>query len=299
MINYLKTPEERFGSLPGFACKPQYVEGLEGYGGLTMHYVDEGPKDSENVFLCLHGQPTWSYLYRKMIPIFTKAGHRTLAPDYFGFGRSDKPTDEAVYTFSFHRNSLIRFIEKLNLKNITLVVQDWGGLLGLTLPMDMEERFSNMVVMNTTLGTGDVKLSPGFLAWREWNNKNPDMEIAKLMKRACPHLSDAESAAYEAPFPGAQYKAGVRRFPNIVPDNPDAEGADISRRAKEWLKTRWNGGVFMAVGMKDPVLGPPVMKGLRKIIKGCPDPYEVENGGHFLQEWGEEVAKKALEALGL
>ena len=299
MIEYLKTPEERFGSLPGFACEPHYIKGLEGYEGLSMHYVDEGPEDSENVFLCLHGQPTWSYLYRKMIPIFTEAGYRALAPDYFGFGRSDKPIDEKVYTFDFHRNSLIRFIETLDLKNITLVVQDWGGLLGLTLPMDMEGRFSNLIVMNTALGTGDVELSPGFLAWREWNNKNPDMEIAKLMKRACPHLSAEECAAYEAPFPGPQYKAGVRRFPNIVPDNPDAEGAEVSRRAREWLKTRWTGGVFMAVGMKDPVLGPPVMRGLRKIIKGCPDPYEVEDGGHFLQEWGEGVARKALDALGL
>jgi haloalkane dehalogenase/tRNA(adenine34) deaminase len=262
-----------------------------------MHYLDEGPPDAEDIYLCLHGEPTWSFLYRKMIPEFTAAGKRVVALDYFGFGRSDKPLQDDVYQFDFHRGSLIAFLESLELSNITLVCQDWGGLLGLTLPMKMPDRFSKLLVMNTTLGTGDIPLSEGFLAWREWTNKNPDMPVGALMQRACPNLSATECAAYEAPFPDVQYKAGVRRFPNMVPDNPDAPGASLSQQARKWLQTKWSGDSFMAIGMQDPVLGPPVMRALQKIILGCPEPFELDEAGHFVQEWGGEVARKALEVL--
>jgi haloalkane dehalogenase len=296
MTEILRTPEERFDRLPGFAYPPNYVEDLPGYGGLRMHYLDEGPQDARQVFLCLHGEPTWSYLYRKMIPVFTAAGHRAVAPDLFGFGRSDKPVDDEAYGFEFHRGSLLLFIEALGLQGITLVCQDWGGILGLTLPMDMPERFSRLLVMNTTLGTGDVALSEGFIAWRDWVNKNPHMAVGKLMKRSCPHLSEEECLAYEAPFPDASYKGGVRRFPNLVPDRADAPGAAVSRRARDWLRREWNGTTFMAVGAQDPVLGPPVMRALQQDIRGCPEPHEITEGGHFLQEWGDEVARKALEA---
>ncbi len=296
MIDVLRTPEEHFAHLPGFPFSPHYVKDLEGYGGLRMHYLDEGRRDANQVFLCLHGQPTWSYLYRKMIPVFTAEGHRIVAPDLFGFGRSDKPIEDAAYTFHFHRGALRAFIERLDLTQITLVCQDWGGILGLTLPMDMAGRFTRFLVMNTGLGTGDVPLSQGFLAWRDWANAHPDLDIGRLMARACPHLTAKECGAYEAPFPDASYKAGVRRFPNLVPDSPDAPGAKLSRRAREWLRKEWSGETFMAIGMKDPVLGAPVMHNLRKIIRGCPEPFQVEEAGHFVQEWGEEVAKKALES---
>jgi haloalkane dehalogenase/tRNA(adenine34) deaminase len=160
--------------------------------------------------------------------------------------------------------------------------------------MDMPDRFTRFLVMNTALGTGDVPLSEGFLAWRDWTHKHPDMEIGRLMARTCPHLTEGECAAYEAPFPDASYKAGVRRFPDLVPDRPDAPGAKLSQRARDWLHDEWSGKTFMAIGMKDPVLGPPVMRNLRKIIRGCPEPFQVQEAGHFVQEWGEEVAKKAL-----
>ncbi len=296
MSETLRTPEECFDNLPGFDYTPNYIEDLPGYSGMRMHYLDEGPKDARHVFLCLHGEPTWSYLYRKMIPVFTAAGHRAVAPDLFGFGRSDKPAREEVYQFDFHRRSLLLFIETLGLQGITLVCQDWGGILGLTLPVEIPERISRLLVMNTLLGTGDVELSDGFVAWRDWVNKNPDMAIGKLIKRGCPHLSEEECRAYDAPFPDASYKAGVRCFPNLVPDHPDAPGAEVSRRARDWLREEWSGESFMAVGAKDPVLGPPVMRALRKEIRGCPEPYEIEDGGHFVQEWGEEVARKALES---
>jgi len=298
MVEVLRTPATRFVNLSDFAFLPNYAEDLDGYEGLRMHYLDEGPKDANHIFICLHGEPTWSYLYRKMIPVFSAAGHRSIAPDFFGFGRSDKPKDEEVYTFDFHRGALIALINRLKLKNITLVCQDWGGIIGLTLPMDMPDFFSRLLIMNTALCTGDVQLSEGFIAWRSWANKNPDMAIGKLMKRTCPHLSPEECKAYDAPFPDIQHKSGVRRFPNLVPDNPNALGAAISRKAREWLRSEWLGPVFMAIGMQDPVLGAPVMHALRKIITGCPDPYQMPEAGHFVQEWGEEVAKKALITFG-
>jgi haloalkane dehalogenase len=289
MASILRTPEERFVGLPGFPWTPRYLE----WRGMRVHYLDEGPQRAP-VYLCLHGEPTWSYLYRRMVPPLLASGARVLAPDLLGFGRSDKPEDEATYTFDFHRALLLEFVEGLDLRRITLVVQDWGGLLGLTLPMEAPERYERLVVMNTALGTGDVPLSEGFIGWRDYVNKNPDLACGKLLKRACPQLSDAEAAAYDAPFPDTRYKAGVRRFPNLVPDRPEAPGAALSRKAREWWRNDWRGESFMAVGARDPVLGTPVMNELRKSIRGCPEPYVVAEGGHFLQEWGEQVARAAL-----
>jgi haloalkane dehalogenase len=154
-LKALRTPEERFSILPNFPYQPKYIDDLPGYESLRMAYIDEGPADAETVFLCLHGEPSWSYLYRKMLPIFTAAGHRVVAPDMFGFGRSDKPVRDEDYTFDFHRDSLLRFIERLDLQGVALVCQDWGGVLGLTLPMDMPGRFSRLLVMNTAIGVGE------------------------------------------------------------------------------------------------------------------------------------------------
>ena len=297
-MHALRTPEARFDGLPGYAYAPHYATDLPGFDGLRIHYLDEGKRDAAHTWLCLHGQPTWSYLYRKMIPLLVGAGGRVIAPDLFGFGKSDKPADEGFYTFSRHRASLMALVEQLDLGNITLVCQDWGGLLGLTLPMEMPRRFDRLLVMNTALGTGDKPLTEGFIAWRAWNNKNPDMDIAKLMARSCPHLSAAECQAYAAPYPDASYKAGVRRFPNLVPDGPEADGAEISRRALNWWRSEWSGQSFMAIGMRDPVLGAPVMRALHKVIRGCPAPYEHAEAGHFVQEWGEDIARRALDAFG-
>jgi len=294
----LRTPDERFANLPGFAFAPHYLEDLPGLRGLRVHHLDEGPRGARQVFLCLHGEPTWSYLYRRMIPVFARAGHRAVAPDFLGFGRSDKPEEDATYTFDFHRDMLLALVERLDLKGITLVVQDWGGLLGLTLPMEMPERFERLLVMNTTLGTGDVPLGDGFLAWRAHANAHPDLACGKLLARTCPHLTEPEAAAYDAPFPDARFKAGVRAFPNLVPDAPDSPGAEISRKARQWLGSAWRGETFMAVGVLDPVLGPPVMARLRTAIRGCPEPHLHPRAGHFVPEWGEEVARAALASFG-
>jgi haloalkane dehalogenase len=273
--------------LPGFPYPPHYAT----WRDWRVHYIDEGM--GERTFLCLHGEPTWSYLYRKMIPHFIARGARVVAPDFVGFGCSDKPEDEALYTFDFHRQFLLWFVGKLALKRITLVVQDWGGLLGLTLPMEVPA-IDALFVMNTTLATGDVPLSEGFVAWRAYVAKNPDLACGKLMARACPQLGAGEAAAYDAPFPNAASKAGVRRFPQLVPEKPTDPGAAISRQARDWLSTAWKGESFMAVGARDPVLGPPVMNLLRTWIRGCPEPVVIENGGHFLQEWGDEVMRAWL-----
>jgi haloalkane dehalogenase len=296
-IPALRTADARFDSLPGYAFAPHYLDDLAGFDGLRLHYLDENPQARGPVFLCLHGEPTWSYLYRRMIPVFAGTGARVVAPDLFGFGRSDKPVDDATYTFGFHRRMLLGFIERLDLRDITLVVQDWGGLLGLTLPMAAPARFSRLIVMNTTLAVGETP-GPGFDAWRAYAAANPDLPVGALMQRSTPHLTPAEVAAYDAPFPDARFKGGARRFPQLVMVSPEMEGADVSRQAARWWSEQWNGQSFMAVGMKDPVLGPDVMARLRGTIRGCPAPMEIADGGHFVQEWGEEIARAALAAFG-
>jgi len=295
-VAFLRTPDDRFSNLPGFDHPPHIIDALPGFEGLRMHYVDVGPRDAQTVFLCLHGEPAWGYLYRRMLPVFAAAGQRAIAPDLFGFGRSDKPVDDAWYTFTRHRDALLGFVDALDLRSVCLVCQDWGGLLGLTLPMARPDRFTRLLVMNTTLGTGDVPLSPGFIAWRQWAADHPDMDVGKLLGRACPQLTAAERASYDAPFPDAAHKAGVRRFPAMVPDHPDAEGAALSRAARTWFETEWSGRCFMAIGGRDPVLGPPVMHALQRHIRGADAPLEFPEAGHFVPEWGEPVAAAALKA---
>lgn len=291
----LRTDDRRFANLPGFNFAPHYIEGLPGYEGLRIHYLDEGPQAADETFLCLHGQPTWSYLYRKMIPVFTVAGCRVIAPDLIGFGRSDKPVDETAYTFSFHRNMLLAFVRALDLRNVTLVCQDWGGILGLTVPPEMPERFARLLVMNTAIPVGEP-VSEGFDRWRAFNRSQPDLDIAALMERAQPGMSKEEAAAYAAPFPDQRYKAGVRRFPELVMTNPGMEGILEARLARDFWRNEWNGQSFMAIGMTDPVLGPAVMADLRSNIRGCPEPLEIADAGHFVQEKGELVAREALRS---
>jgi pimeloyl-ACP methyl ester carboxylesterase len=296
MITALRTPEARFQDLADWPYAPHYVNDLPGYEGLRVHYVDQGPKDAR-AFLCLHGEPTWAYLYRKMLPVFLASGARVVAPDWLGFGRSDKPVEDATYGFDFHRDMMIALIKRLDLHDVTLVVQDWGGLLGLTLPMEMPDRISRLLVMNTALAVGRPA-GPGFEQWRAYVASNPDMDCARLLARATPILTEAEAAAYDAPFPDARYKAGVRRFPEMVMTDPDMEGVDLSRRAAAFLSNDWQGESFMAIGMQDPVLGPAAMTHLHGLIRNCPPPLEIADGGHFLQEWGGPVAEAALSHWG-
>jgi pimeloyl-ACP methyl ester carboxylesterase len=287
-MNVFRTGDERFAKLPDFPYAPHYAE----IDGMRMHYVDEGPRDAKAVALCLHGEPSWAYLYRKMIPVFVAAGLRVIAPDWFGFGRSDKPEDDAWYSFERHRNSMLAFVKQLDPRNVILVVQDWGGLLGLTLPLAEPARYTRLLVMNTGLGLGTV--TEGFKQWRAYANSQPDLACGKLIARGTPGMTADEAAAYDAPFPDQRHKAGVRAFPNLVPDHPDAPGADISRQALAFWRDQWRGDSFMAIGMTDPVLGKVPMESLRKLIRGCPEALDVAEGGHFVQERGDIIAKAAL-----
>ena len=291
----LRTPDDRFANIPDFAFRPVYIDDLVGFEGLRAAVVDEGPKDAPHTFLCLHGEPSWSFLYRKMIPVFLESGARVVAPDFFGFGRSDKPVDDAVYGFHFHRDFLIALIERLDLRAVTLVVQDWGGLIGLTLPIDprIRPRVSRLIVMNTTLATGDGA-SPGFLAWQAYAAGQPDLDVGALMRRGTPILSAAEAAAYDAPFPSVRHKAGVRAFPQRVMTRPDQPGVAESRAAKAFWQNEWDGPVFMAYGAADPVFTPDHMEALRSTFRSCSPAFVVPEGGHFVQEWGEPIARAAL-----
>ncbi|WP_309683794.1 tRNA adenosine(34) deaminase TadA [Polaromonas sp.] len=295
----LRTPEAAFVDLPGFPWPPHYLSDLPALAGLRLHYLDEGTstglaRTDQLTYLCLHGNPAWSYLYRKMIPLFLQAGHRVLAPDLIGFGKSDKPKKDSFHSFSRHRQVLLELVERLDLKSIVLVVQDWGGLLGLTLPMAAPGRYQGLLVMNTTLATGDVPLSAGFLAWREMCAKNPEFDVARLFARGNPQMNADECQAYNAPFPDQGHRAALRAFPALVPELEDADGAAISRQAREFLRERWAGQTLMAVGAQDPVLGLPVMRALQADIRGCGEPMVLAQAGHFVQEHGQAIAERAL-----
>jgi len=292
----LRTPDAAFDGLPGYPWQPRYVSDLPALGGLRMHYLDEGGgRDGTGLtYLCLHGNPAWSYLYRKMIPVLLGGGHRVVAPDLVGFGKSDKPKRDGFHSFSVHRQILLELVEWLDLQNVVLVVQDWGGLLGLTLPMAARQRYRGLLVMNTTLGTGDAQLPTGFVAWREMCAKNPEFDVGRLFARGNPQMSAAECAAYNAPFPGKGHRAALRAFPPMVPDARDADGAAVSREARSFLQNEWSGQTLMVIGAQDPVLGPPVMRELRALIRGCGEPVVLEHAGHFVQEHGEPVARQAL-----
>ena len=294
----LRTPDERFANLPGYPWHAHYVSDLPALAGLRMHYLDEGPRAAPLTWLCLHGNPAWSYLYRKMLPVFVAAGHRVVAPDMPGFGKSDKPKKDSDHTFDWHRQVLLELVERLDLRQVVLVVQDWGGLLGLTLPLQAPQRYTGLLAMNTTLATGDVPLTPGFLAWRAMCAKSPDFDVARLFARSNPQMDQAECAAYMAPYPDSGHRAALRAFAPMVPEFEDSAGAAISRQAREFWRTQWAGKSFMAVGVQDPVLGLPVMQGLQRDIRNCPDPMLLPQAGHFVQEHGAPIADAAVRHFG-
>jgi tRNA(adenine34) deaminase len=295
----LRTPEQAFAGLPGYPWPPNYLSDLPSLAGLRMHYLDEGvstgsAQTDQLTYLCLHGNPSWSYLYRKMIPVFLRAGHRVVAPDLMGFGKSDKPKKDSFHSFHGHRQNLLELVDRLDLRRIVLVVQDWGGLLGLTLPMAAPGRYQGLLAMNTLLATGEQPLPAGFVAWREMCAKNPEFDVARLLARGNPQMSADECAAYQAPFPDKGHRAALRAFAPMVPAFEDAPGADIARQARTFWRECWQGQTLMAVGAQDPVLGLPVMRGLQALIKGCPEPMVLPHAGHFVPEQGEAIARSAV-----
>ncbi len=296
-IPCLRTPESRFDHLPGYAWAPRYADALPALDGLRLHYLDEGPSNASVTWLCLHGNPSWSYLYRHMIPVFLAAGHRVVAPDLPGFGKSDKPTAVSQHSFSWHRRVLLEFVDYLDLQNLHLVVQDWGGLIGLTLPMAAVARYRGLLIMNTYLATADEPLPEGFIQWRSMCKAKPDFSISRLFSRGNPQMSDAECAAYDAPFPDETYRAATRAFPEMVPEREDADGVAASRRAAVFWADDWAGRSMMAVGALDPVFTPARMEALRRRIRGCPPAMLIPDAGHFVQEHGATIATQALKQM--
>lgn len=290
----LRPVDNRFYNLPGYPWQAHYVSDLPSLAGLRLHYLDEGPRDASITWLCLHGNPTWSYLYRKMIPVWLRAGHRVVAPDLIGFGKSDKPKRDSTHRFKWHRQVLLELVERLDLQHIALVVQDWGGLLGLTLPMEAPERYDHLLLMNTMLATARSPLPPGFIDWRDMCTRKPNYDVARLMSRANPHLTGDECAAYEAPFPDDGHRSALHAFPRMVPEHEEDEGVDISRSAQSFWQTEWSGKSLMVIGRQDPVLGETVMSELSQQIRGLPKPRVLDHAGHFVQEHGEDIARWVL-----
>jgi len=279
-IASLRTPEERFQSLDGFPYEPRYQDVGD---GLRMAYVDEGPRDGA-VILMLHGEPTWSYLYRKMIPIFARAGMRAVAPDLIGFGRSDKPIRPGDYTYARHVGWVNAFVRALDLRDVTLVVQDWGSLIGLRLAAEEEARYARIVVANGTLPTGQGKVPVAFHVWRAFARYSPVFPIGRIVASACvTKLTPAIRAAYDAPFPSPAYMAGARVFPALVPTREDDPAAPANRAAWEVL-SRWTKPCLTLFGKNDKMLGRADGPLKARIPGAKGQPHERFWGGHFVQE---------------
>lgn len=292
LMKALRTPDERFEHLPGYPFAPHYIEIPDGEGGLLrMHYIDEGPGDG-SIVLMLHGEPSWSYLYRTMVPGIVAAGHRAIAPDLIGFGRSDKPAEQSDYTFQRHIDWLTAFVVQMDLRDVTLFGQDWGAVLGLRVAAENEGRFARIVIGNGGLPTGDRPANDAFMRWQKFSQTSPRFEIGGIIQGATvTTLPDDVVAAYNAPFPDDSYKAGARIFPTLVPTTPDDPAAPANRRAWEALE-KWEKPFLTAFSDSDPVTkgGEQVMQ--RRIPGAQGQPHVIlQGGGHFLQEdLGEQLA---------
>ena len=281
----LRTPDERFVGLPGWGFEPRYVEVPSGDGGrLRVHYVDQGSSDAPPVLL-LHGEPSWSYLYRKMIPVFVDAGLRAIAVDLVGFGRSDKPAEGADYTYQRHVDWMKSAIEQIDLRDITLFCQDWGGLIGLRLVAEDPDRFARVVASNTFLPTGDQPLGESFHAWQKASQEMPVFDVGRIVARGCAtDLAPDVVAAYDAPFPDESYKAGARQFPLLVPSAPDDPAAPANRAAWEVL-SKFEKPFLTIFGADDPIT-----RGAERFLQGLipgaagRDHAVLEGAAHFLQE---------------
>jgi haloalkane dehalogenase len=290
MPTVLRTPDDRFANLPNFPFPPHYVE----VNGLRMHYLDEGA--GTEALLCLHGEPSWSYLYRKMIPPLVEAGYRTIAPDLIGFGRSDKLALESDYSVQLHLDMLQGFIQALDLTNITAVMQDWGGLLGLNLVRLMPERFARLVIMNTGLPTGEEPMPKGFERWKALSQSMEDMPVGNIIDLGTQsYLPQEVIAAYDAPFPDQTYKAAAKVFPLLVPVDPQQPGAAEMKATRQFLRG-WERPCLVMFSDKDAVTrgGDQWFRALIPSTQQQP-PVVIEGAGHFLQEdAGEVIAEQII-----
>ncbi len=291
-MKLLRTPDERFEDLPDFPYEPHYIE----IDDIRIHYVDEGPKDAE-VILLMHGEPSWSFLYRHMIPILVKAGFRTVAPDLVGFGRSDKPTEQSDHTYRKHVEWIKKLVISLDLKKITLFCQDWGSLIGLRVAIENQERFSRIVLSNGGLPTGEQRMTEAFLTWREFSRTATKFSIKRIIQGATTtKLSKEVLRGYEAPFPDDTYKAGARIMPSLVPISKDDPEHETNKKALKQL-LEWKKPFLTTFSDKDPVTrgGDRMWQDFCAGAKGQ-NHTTIQNAAHFVQEdKGPELAKLIIE----
>lgn len=291
MSDVFRTPDERFQELVGYAYAPNYVD----VEGLRLHHIDEGTGPT---VLCFHGEPDWSYLYRRMLDPLVAAGHRVVCPDLVGFGRSDKPTDRGWYSYERHMEHVTRHLEALDLKDVTVVVQDWGGPIGLRWAVEHADQVARLVVMNTGLFTGRV--SKGFMAWREFAERTPDLPIGMIMQSATTtELPPEVIAAYEAPFPTVESKAGAQAFPLLVPVAAEDAGAKEMLAVQDSL-SRWQKPVLVAFSDSDPVFPyPQAGEAFVELLPSAEGQVRIAGAAHFLQEdRGPEIVAAMLAAFG-
>ncbi len=295
-MDFLRTPDSRFDGLQGYPFRPHYLDvTAPGTPSLRMHYLDEGPRDGAAVLL-LHGEPTWSYLYRSMIGPLADAGHRVLAPDLIGFGRSDKPTRRQDYTYQRHVDWVSSWIDTLDLRDITAVVQDWGSLIGLRIAAEHPDRFAKLFIANGFLPTAERPTPTAFSIWRGFAKYSPVLPAGRIVDAGTvSRLSGAVRAGYDAPYPDRRYQAGARAFPQLVPTSPDDPAVPANRAAWAALG-RWEKPVLCVFGTRDPILG----KADRALISHIPgaagQPHARITAGHFIQEdAGPELARRLLD----
>lgn len=293
MAEIFRTPDARFSGLPGYGFAPRYVD----VDGLRMHYIDEGPATAAPL-VCFHGEPSWAFLYRKMLAVLVAGGHRVICPDYAGFGRSDKPTERGWYTYDRHVELVSRVLDTLDLRGATAVVQDWGGPIGLRWAVEHDDRVDRLVILNTGIFSGRV--SEGFLRWRDFAVRNPDLPVGFIIQSATTtELTPEVIAAYEAPFPTPESKAGAAQFPLLVPTDEHAAGAAEMRAVGDAL-SRWQKPALVAFSDSDPVFPHPASgEAFTKRIPGARPLVTISNAAHFLQEdRGEAIAAEMLTFLG-
>jgi haloalkane dehalogenase len=289
-MNLLRTPDDRFANLPGYPFAPHYVEITD---GIRVHYLDEGPADAAPVLL-LHGEPSWSYLYRKMVPILVAAGHRCVVPDLVGFGRSDKPSEQDDYSYQRHVDWMGEAVfDRLNLRDVTFFGQDWGGLVGLRLVAAQPDRFARVVAGNTGMPTGDIPPNDAFKAWQDFSRTAAEFPIGAIVSGGCrTKLTEEIIAAYDAPFPDDSFKAGARKFPSLVPTSPDDPAHDANVAAWETLM-RFDKPFLCAFSDSDPITKGGERQFIGRVAGTAGQPHtKIEGAGHFLQEdKGEDLAQ--------
>lgn len=298
---FKRTPLEAFKNIKDFDYKPNYIPDLvninSDYKNFRIAYIDENIEAKNGTLLFIHGHPTWSYLWRHLIKIAVEKDFRVLAVDLPGFGRSDKPLMQDFFTFSNYRRVLLNFIDKLNLKNITLILHEWGGTLGLTLPMEDPNNFLGVVCFNAYMNNSSIKLDSNYLNWINTNIKNDDLNVRALMARTNRILNLSECNAYEAPFPNKRYKAALKMLPSIFPLSEEYDGYEISLKAEEWWKENQKVNCILIGSAKDPIIPLEKIKALSQLIATDEITHVINNAGHFVPEWGMEFGSELFKQL--